>query len=91
MALNKYTGEEIWSKKLEMYSWSSTIFFTSEEGKNYLIQGCQNGDFILFDAKTGDVLDKINFGSGIEATPALFGNRIVLATRSEKIIGVKLE
>ena len=74
-----------------MYSWSSTIFFTSEEGKSYLLQGCQNGDLLLIDAKTGDIIDKLNFGSGIEATPALFGNQLVMATRSEKIIGVKIE
>ena len=74
-----------------MYSWSSTVFFTSEGGKNYLIQGCQNGDLLLMDAKTGENLDKLNFGSGIEATPALYGNRLILATRSEKIIGVKIE
>jgi outer membrane protein assembly factor BamB len=91
VALDKRTGEEVWKKKLEMYSWSSTILFTSEQGKSYLIQGCQNGDLLLIDAKTGDTLDSLNFGSGIEATPALYGNRLVLATRSEKIIGVKVE
>ncbi len=91
VALDKYTGEEKWRKSLDMYSWSSTVFFTSENGKNYLIQGCQNGDLLLMDAKTGDTLDKLNFGSGIEATPALYGNRLVLATRSERIIGVKIE
>lgn len=91
VALDKYTGEEKWRKSLDMYSWSSTVFFTSENGKNYLIQGCQNGDLLLMDAKTGDTLDKLNFGSGIEATPALYGKRLVLATRSEKIIGVKIE
>ena len=91
VALDKRTGEEVWKKKLEMYSWSSTILFTSEQGKSYLIQGCQNGDLLLIDAKTGDTFDSLNFGSGIEATPALYGNRLVLATRSEKIIGVKVE
>lgn len=91
VALDKYTGEEKWRKSLDMYSWSSTVLFTSENGKNYLIQGCQNGDLLLIDAKTGDTLDKLNFSSSIEATPALYGNRLVLATRSEKIIGVKIE
>ena len=91
VALDKYNGNEVWRTDLDMYSWSSTIFFTSEEGKSYLLQGCQNGDLLLIDAKTGDIIDKLNFGSGIEATPALFGNQLVMATRSEKIIGVKIE
>ncbi len=90
-ALNRADGSEAWITDIDMYSWSSTIFFTSQEGKNYLIQGCQNGDLLLMDASTGKVLDKMNFGSGIEATPALFGNRLILATRSEKIFGVKID
>ena len=91
VALNKYSGEEIWKLDLDMYSWSSTGVVNSTDGKTYLVQGCQNGDLLLIDAEKGTVLDKMNFGSGIEATPAVFGNRIVLATRSEKIIGVELE
>ena len=91
VALDKYSGNEIWRTDLDMYSWSSTVFFTSREGKSYLIQGCQNGDLLLLDAKTGNILSKLNFGSGIEATPALYGNRLILATRSEKIFGVLVE
>ena len=91
VALDKATGNEIWKTHIDMYSWSSTVFFTSEEGKSYLIQGCQNGDLLLIDAKTGDIIDKLNFGSGIEATPALYGNQLILATRSEKIFGVRIE
>ena len=90
-ALNRADGSEAWITDIDMYSWSSTIFFTSQEGKSYLIQGCQNGDLLLMDASTGKVVDKMNFGSGIEATPALFGNRLILATRSEKIFGVKID
>ncbi|MBR4343033.1 MAG: PQQ-binding-like beta-propeller repeat protein [Lachnospiraceae bacterium] len=91
VALDKATGNEVWQTHVDMYSWSSTIFFTSEEGKSYLIQGCQNGDLLLIDAKTGNIIDKLNFGSGIEATPALYGNHLILATRSEKIFGVRIE
>lgn len=91
VALNKYSGEEIWKLDLDMYSWSSTGVVNSTSGKTYLVQGCQNGDLLLINAENGLVLDKMNFGSGIEATPAIFGNRIVLATRSEKIIGVEIE
>ena len=90
-ALNKYTGEEVWRTDLDMYSWSSTGLIYSEAGKPYIIQGCQNGDLLLVNAVDGKVLDKLNFGSGIEATPAIYGNRVVLATRSEKIIGVEIK
>lgn len=91
VALNKYTGEEIWRTDLDMYSWSSSGLVYSEAGKAYIVQGCQNGDLLLVNASDGKILDRLNFGSGIEATPAIFGNRIVLATRSEKIIGAELK
>lgn len=91
VALNKYTGEEVWSIKLDMYSWSSGVLTYSQDGRAFLIQGCQSGDLMLINAATGAVLDKLNFGSGIEATPVIYGNHIVMATRSEKILGVTLK
>ena len=56
-----------------------------------MIQGCQNGDLLLIDAQTGEVVDQMNFGTGIEATPAIFGNRLVVGTRNEQIIGVEIK
>ena len=91
VALNKHTGKEEWTLDLDMYSWSSSVLTFSQSGRAYLLQGCQNGDLLLINAANGKVLDKRNFGSGIEATPVIFGNRIVLATRSEKIIGISIE
>lgn len=91
VALDKKTGAEVWSVKLENYSWSSGVVVYPPDGGAYLIQGCQNGDLLLLNAETGEILDKLNFASGIEATPAIFGNRIVFGVRSEKIIGVSLK
>ncbi len=91
VALDKRTGEEAWTLDLDMYSWSSTVLTFSQTGRAYLLQGCQNGDLLLINAANGKVLDKRNFGSAIEATPVIYGNRIVLATRSEKILGVAIE
>ena len=91
VALNRHTGKEEWTLDLDMYSWSSSVLTFSQSGRAYLLQGCQNGDLLLINAANGKILDKRNFGSGIEATPVIFGNRIVLATRSEKIIGISIE
>ncbi len=91
VALDKKTGEDIWKLDIDMYSWSSTALVTSKNGRAYLIQGCQNGDLLLIDAVEGKILDKRNFGTGIEATPVVMGNRIVFGTRSEKIVGIFVE
>ena len=45
---------------------------------------------MLIDATTGKVVDSIDVGGGIEATAAVYENKIVVGTRNEKIIGVTL-
>ena len=90
-ALDRKNGNEIWRLNLSMYSWSSTVITYTKDGKAYIIQGCQNGDLLLIDAESGTIKNKLNFGSAIEATPVVYGNDIVLATRSERIFGVKME
>ncbi|WP_066715576.1 outer membrane protein assembly factor BamB family protein [Clostridium sp. Marseille-P299] len=90
VALNKESGEEVWRIDLDTYSWSSGDVVYTEDGNAYLIQGCQNGDLLLIDASNGQILDKMNFGTGIEATPVIFENRLVVGTRNEQIIGVTI-
>lgn len=90
VALDRENGHEEWKLSLDMYSWSSTVLTTDYLGNPYIIQGCQNGDLLLINALDGTILDTMNFGSAIEATPVMYANRIVLATRSEKIIGVRV-
>ena len=90
VALDKRTGHEEWRITLDMYSWSSTILTYDREGLPLIIQGCQNGDLLLIDARNGTVLSRLNFGSAIEATPVLYADRLVLATRGEKIYGARL-
>ena len=38
-------------------------------------------------ARPGKILDTINLGTNIEASPAVFGNTIVVGTRGQKIFG----
>ncbi len=91
VALNKYSGEEAWRVELDCDVWSSAVPVYDEDGTVYLIQCCNNGNILLMNALTGTILDKMNFGTVIEATPAVFGNRLVVGLRSEKIIGVEFE
>ena len=91
VALNRKDGREAWKISLDMYSWSSTVITYTDKGKPYIIQGCQNGDLLLIDAASGNVKNRLNFGSAIEATPVVYGNSVVLATRSEKILGVEIK
>lgn len=91
VALNRKDGKEAWRISLDMYSWSSTVLTYTTDSKPYIIQGCQNGDLLLIDAASGNIKSRLNYGSAIEATPVVYGNNIVMATRSEKIFGVKIK
>lgn len=91
IALDKETGEEIWRWEMPHYAWSSPVDFYNENGKGYIIQCDSIGNMYLLDGITGNTLDKINLGSNIESSPAIFEDFIVVASRGGKIFGVKVE
>ena len=92
VALNKETGEEIWRLDPGTDSWSSANMLYTEEGQAYLVQGGYDGNLMLINATTGEVLDRVYLGGGgIEATCAVFGNHIVVGSRNEKIVGVTVK
>lgn len=90
VALNKQTGEVAWEQETQMYIWSSPVAVYDSSGKGYIIV-CTTGGFIhLMDGLTGTVLDSMDLGSNIEASPAVFNGNIVIGTRATGIYGIKL-
>lgn len=91
VALDKQTGSEVWDLYTANYSWSSPVAVYDEEGRGYLIYCNSAGDMYLLDGRTGEVLDTRNLGGNIEASPAVYGNTVVVGTRSQQIFGVPLQ
>ncbi len=101
VALNKQSGEVEWELPLDTYAWSSPIAIYSEDDKGYVVQCEQGGRMHLIDGLSGEKLDTIRFtqtnsdgeesGQTIEATPAAFGNMIVVGTRGQRIYGVRVK
>lgn len=91
VALEKNTGNEIWRKEMDNYSWSSPVDIYTEAGESYLIQGDSIGQLHLIDAKTGQTLHSINLGANIEASPVIYKNVIVVSTRGGYIYGVEIK
>lgn len=90
VALDKETGEEVWKKETAMYSWSSPVDFYDKDGNGYLIY-CNSGfNMFLLDGKTGEELDYINLGGNIEASPAMYGNYVVVGTRAMRTYCVEV-
>lgn len=89
VALYKDTMEAAWTMPMEHYAWSSPAIFYNSKGDGYLVQADSGGDIFLIDGRTGNVLDKISptkNGSNFEASPALFGDMLVLGSRGDQTI-----
>lgn len=90
VALDRETGEEIWRWEMPHYAWSSPVDFYNKDGKAYIIQCDSAGNMHLLEGATGKILDKINLSSNIEASPAIFEDMIVVATRGGRIFGIRI-
>lgn len=90
VAFNKTTGEKVWEQEMSHYSWSSPVAVYTPDGKGYIVHCDSNGDMSLRDGLTGEVLDKVNLGENVEASPAVFNNMVVVGTKGEKIYGVRI-
>ncbi|MGI5997846.1 MAG: PQQ-binding-like beta-propeller repeat protein [Lutispora sp.] len=90
IALNKSSGDEVWSLELPSYSWSSPVDVYTENGDGYIILCDSAGRMYLIDGMNGTVLDCISLGANIEGSPAVFEDMVVVGTRGQKIFGIKI-
>ena len=90
-ALDKITGEEVWSQPLDVSSVSSPIAMYTPEGKSYIVLGDENGTLRLMDGYSGTTISTVNLGGTIKASPAAYGNRIVVGTTAGMLYFVDLQ
>ena len=79
-AIRKSTGEVVW-EHTSVYSWSSPVCVYNSDGKGFIIQTDTAGDMFLLDGLTGELLDSINLGSLVEASPGVYENIVVVGTK----------
>ena len=90
-ALDKETGEEVWSQPLDVASVSSPVAVYRPDGKSYIILGDDNGTLRLMDGFTGLTLSTVNLGSAIQASPAAYGNKVVVGTTAGMMYFVNIQ
>ncbi len=90
VALDTKTGEIVWEKAMDYYSWSSPVAVYDDAGTAYIILCDSVGNMSLLDSK-GATLSSISLGSNIEASPAVFENTLVVGTRGGLVCGVKIK
>lgn len=90
VALDKKTGKDVWRKAMKAPGWSSTTAFKDQDDKTWLLQGDMHGKLNLIDARTGERVSFVQLEGNVEASPAVFDNRVVVATRSQTIYGIEI-
>ncbi|NLO85193.1 MAG: PQQ-binding-like beta-propeller repeat protein [Clostridiales bacterium] len=88
LALNKDSGTVVWSTDFETTTQSSPVAVYNEAGDAWLIQAESNGNINLMDAKSGKVLDSLKLEAEIEASPAVYGNLMIIGTTGKDTGGV---
>ena len=97
VALDKHTGQQVWEYDMGVSGWSpsSPVPVYTEDGQGYIVQCDKGGNVVLLrvDGQTYEVADKINVGEtdNFEATPAVFGNTIVVASRKGNIFFIHIK
>ena len=80
IALDKETGRIIWAFGLSSRSESSPIAVYDEQGNGWIIQCEQNGTIHMLEGLTGSTVDTLKLDAEIEASPAAYGNVMVIGT-----------
>jgi hypothetical protein len=91
VAIDKNSGREVWSLKLNNYAWSSPVALYNEAGKSYIVQCDSAGKAMLIEGSSGKLLHSINLGANVEGTPAAFNDTLVVGTRGSEILGFKVK
>lgn len=90
VALDKKTGREVWKTDFKNYCWSSPAAVYTPQGKSYIIQCDSDGNMFLIEGTTGKIVHHVYLWANIEASPAVFGNTVVVGTRRRKIYAVRI-
>ena len=89
VCLDRASGTVVWEHDA-YYTWSSPVAVYNSDGSGYICYCTMGGTLYMLDGLTGEELDRFDLGGGVEASPAVFNDRLVIGTRACKIWGIKL-
>ncbi len=80
IAFHKQNGSVAWQTQLESNTVSSPVAVYNKDGDAWIIQAESDGSVHLMDGKTGDILNTLKLEGEIEASPAVYGNLLIIGT-----------
>ena len=90
VAFDRESGKVVWETIMPNYGWSSPVAVYTADGKSYLIVSDSIGDMYLIRGESGKIVNKISLGANIEASAVAVGNKLVIGTRGQLIVGVEI-
>jgi hypothetical protein len=60
------------------------------QGNLYIIQCESQGNIFLIEGKTGRIISKMSLGHNIEASPAVFMDKLVVGIRGARFYGISI-
>ena len=85
VAFDRRNGSIVWEMPMDYYAWSSPTAIYDEDGTSYIFIGDFVGNSFLVDGPTGEILDTADLNANIEASPAVYGNKLVVGSRGNCI------
>ena len=93
IAMDKETGEIHWVFPMKSYCFSSPVAVYDDNGTGIIIQCTSKGVVRMLDGRTGDVIREIQLAGSIDASPAVYGDTMVVISSddgNEYIYGILL-
>ena len=83
LALDKLTGEVVWQRELNATAISSPVAVYNKDGKGWIVQADMNGRLYLLNGLTGAVVNTLELGGEVQASPAVYNDMLVIGTCSK--------
>lgn len=93
-ALDKESGEVMWTKRLDVYTYASPVAVYTEDGQAFLIQPDSSGILHLLDGMSGSEVSSLQLEGTINASPAVYKDTLVIGTQGKDtsyIYGISLK
>ena len=90
-ALDRRTGEVVYSTPLNYFSWTSPVGFLNERKELFVVTGDTSGNLYLIRGKTGEILFRQHMANNFESSPVVVGNSLVVGSRGQEIYRFHIE
>lgn len=91
VAIDRSTGQEVYTTRLKHYAWSSPVGFLNERNEFFVLTFDTVGNCYLIDGATGKVLHTSRVGGNFESSPIVVDNHVVIGSRNGSIYKFRVE